>query len=144
MAGFLNGTGLKRNKDIPGFDTFWKTAENNGFGGPRENAVHYSARNASVMRENLERYRLLAGFEACDVESCLRETESDLVKEQTRLMNPMRLLMENARVEKKADVAPFWRIRSGTADEHTAFSVGYNLALAVLENPGVKADYSLV
>ena len=59
-------------------------------------------------------------------------------------MNSTHLLLENARMEKKADAAPRWRIRSGTADEHTAFSVGYNLALAAMENPGVQVDYSLV
>lgn len=144
MAGFLNGTGLKRNKDIPGFDTFWKTAENNAFGGARDSAVHYSASNAAVLRENLERYRQLPGFDACDVEEYIRESGSEIVKEQTGLMNSTHLLMENARTEKKADVAPYWRIRSGTADEHTAFSIGYNLALAAMENPGVQVDYSLV
>ena len=59
-------------------------------------------------------------------------------------MNSTHLLLSNAREKKLSDPAPFWRIRSGTADEHTSFSVGYNLALAALENPGVQVDYSLV
>ncbi len=144
MAGFLNGTGLARNKDIPSFDTFWKTAENNAFGREIESAVHYSAQNAAVLRDNLEKYRILPGYEACDVESCIEEPDRELIRKQTRLMNSTHLLLENARMEKKADAAPHWRIRSGTADEHTAFSVGYNLALAAMENPGVQVDYSLV
>ena len=144
MSGFLRGTGLARNKDIPGFDTFWKTAENNAFGGQRETAVHYSLRNAEVLRKNDERYRGLEGYGACDVESYMREPENENTRIQTKLMNSTHLLLENARKEKKADVSPFWRIRSGTADEHTGFSVGYNLALAASENSGVQVDYSLV
>ena len=73
LAGFLNGTGLKRNKDIPGFDTFWKTAENNGFGGERQTAVHYAPLTAEVLRENRRRYSALAGFESCDVDDCIQE-----------------------------------------------------------------------
>jgi len=144
LAGFLKGTGLARNKDIPSFDTFWNTAENNAFGGERDAAVHYSRSNAAVLRENAERYRIMAGYEACDVDSCMTQPENELIQTQTRLMNSTHMLLDNARKEKRSDVAPFWRIRSGTADEHTGFSVGYNLALAAAENEGVRVDYSLV
>lgn len=144
LAGFLNDTGLKRNKDIPGFDTFWKTMENNGFGGDRQTAAHYAPLTAEVLRDNYARYKTLPGFEACDADDYIREPGNGPVPEQTRLMNSTHLLLANAREEKLSDPAPFWRIRSGTADEHTSFSVGYNLALAARENPGVQVDYSLV
>ena len=144
LDGFLAGTHLARNKDIPGFDTFWKTAENNGFGGGRDTAVHYSRETGALLAANRERYAQLSGFEACDVPAYIREPEDETVREQTRLMNATHLLLENARKKKLMDPAPFWRIRSGTADEHTSFSVGYNLALAARENAGVQADYHLV
>ncbi len=39
--------------------------------------------------------------------------------------------------------AKFWRTRNGTADEHTSFSVAYNLCLAA-QRAGSNVDYSLV
>ena len=41
------------------------------------------------------------------------------------------------------DPAQHWRVRSGTADQHTSFSVGYNICLAG-QSLGMDADYSLV
>ncbi len=77
LAGFLRGTGLDRNKDIPGFDTFWKTAENNAFGSQRQAAVHYAPLTAELLRDNRERYSALPGFQACDVDDYIREPEGD-------------------------------------------------------------------
>ena len=39
--------------------------------------------------------------------------------------------------------AKYWRIRSGTADQHTSFSIGYNIALAAA-SLGLEVDYHLV
>ena len=144
LAGFYRGTGLARNKDIPGFDTFWKTMEGNGFGGERQTAAHFSPLTAELLRDHYDRYKGLPGFEACDADDYIREPGNETIRTQTRLMNSAHLLLANAREEKRSDPAPFWRIRSGTADEHTSFSVGYILALAAMENPGVQVDYGLV
>ena len=106
--------------------------------------MHYAPLTAELLRDNRERYGALPGFQACDVDDYIREPEGDPVPEQRRLMNSTHLLLDNARKEKLSDPAAHWRIRSGTADEHTSFSVGYNLALAAGEHPGVQVDYSLV
>lgn len=44
---------------------------------------------------------------------------------------------------KAVDPARHWRNRSGTADEHTSFSVGYNILLAA-QSLGLDTDYALV
>lgn len=43
----------------------------------------------------------------------------------------------------EADIAQYWRTRNGTADQHTSFSVAYDICLAA-EMAGADADYSLV
>lgn len=69
MYGFIKGTSLNRNKNIPGFDTFDLSAENNAFGTTDEDAVHFSASVAAVLEENYERYSALEGFDAEVVDS---------------------------------------------------------------------------
>ncbi|MCD7749075.1 MAG: hypothetical protein LUH42_03375, partial [Oscillospiraceae bacterium] len=61
IAGFLNGTGLSRNKDIPGFDTFFATEEGNGFGTAEEDGVHFSASVAAVLEANYDEYSVMEG-----------------------------------------------------------------------------------
>ncbi len=41
------------------------------------------------------------------------------------------------------DPAKYFRVRSGTADQHTSFSIGFNIALAA-QSLGMDADYHLV
>ena len=41
------------------------------------------------------------------------------------------------------DPAKYWRIRSGTADQHTSFSIGFNIGLAS-RSLGLDVDYHLV
>ena len=58
-------------------------------------------------------------------------------------MDAMEIMQKAAAGEQETTIAPYWRIRSGTADQHTSFTIGYNTALAVLES-GNECDYSLV
>ena len=154
LAGFLNGTHLARNKDIPGYDTMLRTEENNAFGTADQFAVHYSAGTAAVMAEMLEDeslQTLLDGAYYGDPSLTYRDIFNAYIKEandpyvvnQVYLMNATQILLDTAAGKQDADFAPYWRTRNGTADEHTSFSTAYNLAMAA-KMAGAEVDYSLV
>ncbi len=143
LPAFIRGTALPRGKDCPGFDTFHRTAENDAFGQAGERAVHFSAAVGAVLAANRERYAALEGFDGCDVDEYIGESGRADVAEQTKLYNATHLLLGIAAGRVQADPARHWRVRSGTADEHTAFTVGFNLCRAA-EMAGCAADYSLI
>lgn len=154
LAGFIKGTNLVRNKDIPGYDTMLRTEENNAFGTPDQTAVHYSAGVAAVMAEMLEDETLtdlLDGAYYGDESLTYRDIFNAYIEEandphvvnQVYLMNATQILLDTANGAQDADFAPYWRTRNGTADEHTSFSTAYNLAMAA-KMAGAEVDYSLV
>ena len=140
LAGFINGIGLTRNKNIPGFDTFWKTAENNAFGSVTEKSAHFSASVAAVLKENHEAYSKMEGFAECDVDAYIEEANREDIVRQTELMNATHILLDG-----DSNPAKHWRTRNGTSDQHTSFTVAYNLCMAALDNEEVESvDYALV
>lgn len=143
LAGFLNGTGLARNKNIPGFDTFFATEEGNGFGVPGEEGVHFSASVARVLAENYAEYAQMSGFAEQDVYNYIMQAFRDDIQTQDYLMNSTQIMLDVAAGRQDADIADHWRTRNGTADEHTSFSVAYDLAMAA-HMAGADVDYSLV
>lgn len=148
LDGFMIGTGLvsKRNKAIPGFDTMDKSAEGDAFGTDTDQAVHFSKSVAQILSDNYEELSALKGFdqEAVDdyIEQALNSDESALIEEQTNLLNATEILLANNGLN-AASFAHYWRDRSGTADQHTSFSVGYNILLAA-QLRGATVDYHLV
>ncbi len=144
LAGFLNGTGLARNKDIPGFDTFFATEEGNGFGTADEGGVHFSASVAAVLEANYDKYAALPGFADEDVDEYIAQANRADIREQTYLMNATQIMLDVASGSQQADISRYWRTRNGTADEHTSFSVAYNLAMSALMAGAEDVDYSLV
>ena len=144
LAGFLNGTGLARNKDIPGFDTFWATEEGNAFGSADEEGVHFSAGVAAVLAENYDTYAAMDGFDAQDVDAYIEQAGRADIAEQTYLLNATQILLNVANGTEESDIAPHWRTRNGTADEHTSFNIAYNLCMAARMAGAEDVDYSLV
>ena len=148
LAGFMVGTGLvnSRNKAVPGFDTMDKSAENNAFGTIQESAVHYSRSVAQILYDNYEELSVLDGFNQEQVDSYIEEAltgeNADAVKEQTNLMNAMEIMLGYDDLS-AVDPAQYWRVRSGTADQHTSFSVGFNICLAA-QSLGLTTDYHQV
>lgn len=148
LAGFMVGTGLinNRGKNIPGFDTFGMTAENDAFGYADVKAVHYSSSVAAVLEANYEELSALEGFEDADVDEYIQQAlysdEAEYIDYQVNLMNATELLLGNDGLS-AVDPAPYWRVRSGTADQHTSFTIGYDLCLAAAM-AGCNADYHLV
>lgn len=148
LAGFMVGTGLvnARNKAVPGFDAMNKSAENNAFGAPEDTAVHYSRSVAQILSDNYDELSQLDGFNAEYVDSYIAEAltgeGAETIATQTTLMNATRILLGADGVN-AVEPALYWRDRSGTADQHTSFSIGFNLCLAA-EMQGLDADYHLV
>jgi hypothetical protein len=159
LRGFMIGTGLvnNRNKAIPGFDTFDKSAENDAFGRPETESVHFAAGIAQILSDHYEELSALEGFdrEAVDafIEDALTGNDAAYIEKQTDLLNATEIMLraagalkvEGADAEGPAAVDPalYWRDRSGTADQHTSFSVGYNILLAA-QMMGRDIDYHLV
>lgn len=142
------GEVFKRNKNIPGFDTLDLSAENNAFGYSDQIAVHYSATVAAVLQENYDKYLDLMTSEEKEqvdlyIEQALTGDEAEFLEYQTYLMDAMEIMYKVAAGEEEATITQNWRIRSGTADQHTSFTIGYNTALAIEAN-GIDCDYSLV
>ncbi|MGL5434309.1 MAG: hypothetical protein ACRDBO_02765 [Lachnospiraceae bacterium] len=147
LADFINGTGLVRNKDIPGFDTLDLSAENDAFGTSSTKAVHYSASIAELLQNNYDNYAILDGFnpEQFDlyIQNALTGNEAAYIAEQTYLVNATQILLDNSKGTQDSDAAQHWRTRNGMADQHTSFSVAYNICLTA-EMAGYEVDYSLV
>ena len=148
MAGFMIGTGLvnQRNKAIPGFDALDKSAENDAFGTPADAAVHFSRSVAEILSANYEELSALDGFNAEQVDAYISEAltgdGADAIALQADLLNATEIMLGNNGL-KPVSPALYWRDRSGTADQHTSFSVGYNICLAA-QSLGLNADYHLV
>ena len=148
LAGFMVGTGLvnQRNKAVPGFDTMDKSAENDAFGLPEQSAVHYSRSVAQILSDNYEELSQLDGFNQEYVDSYISEAltgeNADYIANQTNLLNATEIML-GADGYTAVDPAQYWRIRSGTADQHTSFSIGYNIGLAA-QAQGMNVDYHLV
>ena len=147
LGAFITNTGLVRNKDIPGFDTLDLSAENDAFGSSDTKAVHYSAGIARLLQENYDTYSALDGFdpEQIDlyIQNALTGEEEQAIEQQAYLVNATQIMLNVADGTEEEDIAQYWRTRNGTADQHTSFSVAYNICLAA-QMAGSKADYSLV
>jgi hypothetical protein len=76
------------------------------------------------------------------IQQVLNSDESALIEEQTNLLNATEILLAN-NGHNAANFAHYWRDRSGTADQHTSFSIGYNILLAA-QLRGATVDYHLV
>ena len=148
LPGFMVGTGLvnQRNKAIPGFDPMDKSAENDAFGPSEIDTVHYARSVARIFSEHYEELSSLDGFnqEQTDayISDALTGEMADAVAEQANLLNATEILL-NADGHSAVAPAQYWRIRSGTADQHTSFGIGYNIGLAA-QSLGLNVDYHLV
>ncbi|MCC8048949.1 MAG: hypothetical protein LIO52_07660, partial [Oscillospiraceae bacterium] len=145
MSGFISGTGLNRNKNIPGFDVLDNSAENTAFGTDDMEASHYSASVAAVLEANYDVYAELNGFDADQVKLYIEQANDDYVVNQAYLMNATQIMLAIANGDEEGTPATYWRTRNGTADQHTSFTIAYNLAMAANMVDTVEGvDYSLV
>ena len=140
LAGFINGTHLKRNKDIPGFDTFYNRMESDAFGSEDTDMSHFSKIVADTLKENYDRYSQMEGFADEDVDAYIAQANDPYVIKQGRMMASMLTMLQE-----ECTPAKHWRTRNGSFDEHTSFTIAYTLAMAANMHPGVESvDYGLV
>ena len=148
LRGFMIGTGLvnNRNKAIPGFDPMDKSAENDAFGKAEQDKVHFSKEVAKILKENYDELSKLEGFNKEQFDSYIDEAldgeNAAYINNQTNLMNATHILLGYDGIKAVNPVKHF-RNRSGTADQHTSFSVGFNIMLAA-KSFGIDTDYALV
>jgi hypothetical protein len=148
MAGFMIGTGLvgSRNKAVPGFDPLDKSAENDAFGTPETDAIHFSKSVAQILFDNYDELSSLDGFDAGQVDNYIEEaltgSGAAAIEQQANLLNATEIMLGFTGL-KAVDPAEYWRIRSGTADQHTSFSIGYNISAAA-QMLGKNVNYHLV
>ena len=64
--------------------------------------------------------------------------EAEFLRYQTYLMDAMEIMQKAAAGEQETTIAPYWRIRSGTADQHTSFTIGYNGGCYRLRTGGIR------
>ena len=88
----------------------------------------------------------LDGFDASQVDSYIEEAltgeKAETIAQQTNLLNATEIIL-GAEGLNAVDPAKYFRVRSGTADQHTSFSIGFNIALAA-QSLSMDADYHLV
>lgn len=148
LKGFMIGTGLvnKRNKAIPGFDAKDKSAENNAFGKATVDTVHFSKSVAKIMKDNYDELSKLDGFDKEQVDAYINDTldgdDAGFINNQTALLNATHILL-GIDGYKAVNPVKHYRNRSGTADQHTSFSIGFNI-LTAARMKGIDIDYSLV
>lgn len=148
LKGFMIGTGLvnNRNKSIPGFDAKDKSAENNAFGRAEVDTVHFSKSVATIMKNNYEELSKLDGFDKEQVDAYIEDAidgnDASLISNQTALLNATHILLGIDGLKAVNPVKHF-RNRSGTADQHTSFGIGFNI-LTAARMKGIDVDYSLV
>lgn len=143
-AGYLMGTGLMRNKNIPSFDTMEKDAENNAFGREDEAAVHYSSSIADLLTANMDKYRTLKGWDEKNASMYIGDAARQDVACQVYLMNAVAIFKDRTLGKVESDVAKVWRVRQGTADQHAGITVNLDTALGAKMNGAESVDFSMV
>jgi len=78
------------------------------------------------------------------VDVYIEQAAREDIQEQAYLMNATHIMLDVAKGEQEADISKHWRTRNGTADEHTSFTIAYNLAMAANMAGAESVDYSLV
>lgn len=129
---------LPRLKPCPAFDAMDAAqAENQEFGDEKRDFVHFDPALPGL-------YAALAGAFPTESARCAQAAagvEQDAaLAERRRLLNPFTYIG----TAERADLAPFWRIRVGTHDPHTSFTMAMTLALKLQACSGVRTDYAMV
>ena len=112
-------------------------AENQEMGSETVDVVHFSDDIAPLIADLKEDFpeEYDSYYEAYATLSDNKDLEQKLY-----LLNPMNYLG----TDEKCDTAPYFRIRVGTFDPHTAVTVSMNLALKIAQTTDADVDYATV
>ena len=108
--------------------------------------MHFSKSVATIMKNNYEELSKLEGFDKEQVDSYIEDAldgnDASLINNQTALLNATHILLGTDGLKAVNPVKHF-RNRSGTADQHTSFGIGFNI-LTAARMKGIDVDYGLV
>jgi hypothetical protein len=137
-----------RGKMCTAFDDLIRgQAENQEFGSATTDYMHFDTTVAALLKKNEGKYAALAvitgsdyNYSAALANAYAEANDANMIK-RVALLNPMNYIGNAA---KKSTTAPFFRIRVGTKDEHTSFTVAMNLALALETYTKSTVDYAMI
>jgi hypothetical protein len=137
-----------RGKMCPAFDDLTLGMfENQEFGSETDDAKHFDPAIAALLKKNADKYAACANVAGSDYNytNSLAEAYGDAIDKdlakRVALLNPMNYI---GKANETCDAAPFFRIRVGTQDEHTSFTVAMNLALALETYTDATVDYHMI
>ena len=123
---------LNRNDTCPSSDTFEKSSPANQiYGTETEDTVHYSMPVANLISD--EKYASLEGYDASIVESYKDAANN---QEAVYALNPLNFIEDS-------DVAPYIRLRAGTADDRVAPIVCANVGWALMAKTDSSVNLAL-
>ena len=101
---------------------------------------------AQILSDHYDELSVLDGFNQEQVDSYISKALTGegaaAIAEQANLLNATEIML-GSDGHTAVNPAEYWRIRSGTADQHTSFSIGFNIGLAA-QSQGMDANYHLV
>ena len=101
---------------------------------------------AKILKDNYDELSKLEGFDKAQVDSYIEDAldgaDASFINNQTSLLNATHILLGTDGLKAIHPVKHF-RNRSGTADQHTSFGIGFNI-LTAAKMKGIDVDYSLV
>lgn len=134
----MEDTYLGRIKTCTSFDSLENTqAENQEFGDESHDFVHFDAVIGEILDELKEDFPEEYGEHRHKFEGLL---EDEALQNRIYLLNPLRFIG----TEEKTDPARHFRIRVGTRDPHTSFTMAMTLALKLMASGKSSVDYEMV
>lgn len=128
-----------RSKACPAFDSLTlDSPENEVFSHKNGAPAHFSDWISEAVKNCC--YEAVDGCGRDYLEAYDKHTYPEDIKEIVHLFNAMDFLMK----PEQSHTARHYRIRCGTRDSATAFSVSYNLALAAAHYAGCQVDFKLI
>lgn len=129
---------LRRLKLCPAFDDLnLIQAENQEFGTPETDRVHFNSGMSRILEELAEQFPEEAAKYLPEYQAMSCDGELDRRK---YLINPMNYIG----TEEEAIMAPHFRIRVGSRDADTSATVTMTLALALMQTGKTDVDYEIV
>jgi hypothetical protein len=128
----------RRMKDCTSFDTLnMASPENMALAGSGEKATHFNSYLVSALEALRDRYPAEYEKYHSAYAGVPGNSKLDMRK---KLYNPLNFIGS----EKKSDIAPHFRIRVGTKDNHTAYTVSLILALKLQETDITDVDQAYI
>ncbi len=138
-------------KSVAAFDDLNRgQAENNVFGNDENDSLHFDDVLADLLAQNQATYATFADWDASYIDAYTTDLKfldklGNGIAYRKNMYNPMYYLLPSYEGYETANVATYWRIRTGLEQGDTASTVEVNLALALENYPNVATvDFATV